>query len=128
MSDAPLEDTTPSRAASTGALLATRRSAMTIAEEAPDHQRPQLLFFYDPTDGRARRIEGFLAQVLQRRRNHDTVAVRRIDVRAHANLVERFGVQSTPALVVVHDKRVGGRLERPSGCQAIRNLLQPWLR
>lgn len=90
--------------------------------------RPQLLFFHDPTDGRARRTEAFLAQVLQRRRNHETVAVRRIDVRAHADLVERFGVRTTPALVVVHDKRVRGRLEQPPGCKAIENLLQPWLR
>jgi class 3 adenylate cyclase len=94
----------------------------------PVQVRPQLLFFYDPTDGRARRIEGFLAQVLQRRRNHDTVAVRRIDVRAHADLVERFSVNATPALIVVHDKRVQGRLERPPGCKAIATLLQPWLR
>lgn len=90
--------------------------------------RPQLLFFYDPTDGRARRAEGFLAQVLQRRRNHETVALRRIDARAHADLVERFGVRDTPAFVVVHEKRVRGRLERPPGCKAIESLLGPWLR
>ena len=90
--------------------------------------RPQLLLFYDPTDGRARRMEGFLAQVLQRRRNHDAVAIRRIDVRGRPDLVERFGVRASPALLVVHDKRVQGRLELPRGCEAIATLLQPWLR
>ena len=98
------------------------------AEQASVQARPQLLFFYDPTDGRARRVEGFIAQVLQRRRNHDTVAVRRIDARAHADLVERFGVRDTPALVVVHEQRVQGRLERPRGCEPIANLLGAWLR
>lgn len=101
---------------------------MSVAEHSSPQSRPQLLFFHDPTDGRARRIEGFLAQVLQRRRNHDTARVRRIDVRAHADLVERFAVRTTPALVVVHDKRVQGRLEMPRGCKAIADLLQPWLR
>ena len=98
---------------------------MSVVEQP--QTRPQLLFFYDPTDGRARRIEGFIAQVLQRRRNHDTLALRRIDVRAHADLTDRFGIQATPALVVVHDKRVKGRLELPRGCKAIATLLQPWL-
>jgi len=101
---------------------------MSAVLHPPPEERPQLLFFYVPTDGRARQIEGFLAQVLQRRRNHDTVAVRRIDVSEHADLLERFRVRATPALAVVHDKRVQGRLERPSGCRAIAALLQPWLR
>ena len=101
---------------------------MSAVEQTSMQTRPQLLFFYDPTDGRARRIEGFIAQVLQRRRNHDAVAIRRIDVRSHTDLVERFGIQASPALVVVHDRRVKGRLERPQGCKAIATLLQPWLR
>ena len=101
---------------------------MSAIQGTSTQTQPQLLFFYDPTDGRARRIEGFLAQVLQRRRNHDAVTVRRIDARAHADLVERLGVRVTPALVVVHEKRVQGRLELPRGCKAIATLLQPWLR
>ena len=101
---------------------------MSVVEHTSPQVRPQLLFFHDPTDGRARRVEGFLAQVLQRRRNHDAVIVRRIDVREHADLVERFAVRTTPALVVVHEKRVRGRLELPRGCKAIADLLQPWLR
>lgn len=90
--------------------------------------KPQLLVFFDPTDGRARRVDSFLAQVLQRRRNHTSVALRRIDVREHGGLAERFRVRTTPALVVVHEKRVQGRLERPTTCKAIEDLLRPWLR
>ena len=103
-------------------------AATRVVEQASPQVRPQLLFFHDPTDGRARRTEGFLAQVLQHRRNHDVVTVRRIDVRAYPDVVERFAVQATPALVVVHDKRVQGRVELPRGCKEIATLLQPWLR
>jgi hypothetical protein len=42
------------------------RHAATVEEAASD--RPQLLFFYSPISGSSRRTEGFLAQVLQRRR------------------------------------------------------------
>src|SRR4051794_40999668 len=49
--------------------------------------RPQLLFFYSDTSGSSRRVEGFLAQVLQRRRNHQSFELRRIDADRHAELV-----------------------------------------
>jgi hypothetical protein len=101
---------------------------MTASLQPSPRAKPQLLFFYEATDGRARRVEAYLAQVLQSRRNHDTVTVRRIDVRRHAALAERFSVAATPALVVVDAKRVQGRLEQPRGCAAIATLLQPWLR
>ena len=37
--------------------------------------RPMLLFFFEQTSGPCRRAEGYLAQVLQRRSNHDTFAI-----------------------------------------------------
>jgi thioredoxin-like negative regulator of GroEL len=89
--------------------------------------KPRLLFFYTPTDGQARRAEGFLAQVLQRRKNHDTFVVHRLDVGEQAELAERLKVDVTPALVVVDGKRVQARLERPKGCADIQALLGPWL-
>jgi hypothetical protein len=39
---------------------------------ATGRSNPGLLFFHSPTEGSSRRVEGFLAQVLQRRRNHET--------------------------------------------------------
>jgi len=39
-----------------------------------------LVFFYSPLSGRCRRVEGFIAQVLQRRRNHDTFELVRVSV------------------------------------------------
>ena len=34
--------------------------------------KPGLVFFHSQRSGRSRRVEGYLAQVLQRRRNHAT--------------------------------------------------------
>ena len=90
-------------------------------------ERPHLLFFYSPTSGNSRRTEGFLAQVLQRRRNHQAFQLLRIDADRHPQLVERFKVAAVPALVVVENKRVRARLDRPRGCAEISHTLAPWL-
>lgn len=90
--------------------------------------RPLLLFFCDASSGPSRRVEGFVAQVLQRRRNHDTFRLYRIDCRERPDLARRCGVEQAPALVVVDQSRVQVRLERPRGCVEIRTALAPWLR
>jgi thioredoxin-like negative regulator of GroEL len=89
--------------------------------------RPQLVFFHTASSGRCRRVEGFLAQVLQRRANHETFHVYRVDVEKDGALVERFQVETVPTLVVVDRKRVQGRLESPRGCRDIEKLLSPGL-
>jgi thioredoxin-like negative regulator of GroEL len=90
--------------------------------------KPMLLFFYSAIDGSSRRAEGFLAQVLQRRRNHDTFQVTRIDAGKRPDLIERFRVELLPSLLVVDDRRVQARLTRPRGCDQIKEILTPWLR
>ena len=90
-------------------------------------QQPGLVFFFSPVSGACRRAEGFLAQVLQRRRNHGTFKLYRVDERERPDLVERFGVATTPTLVVVESKTVRARLERPRGCREIEHFLAPWL-
>lgn len=89
--------------------------------------RPQLLFFYDDRSGQSRRVEGFLAQVLQRRRNHGSFRIQRLEYERYAELARRCGVSELPALVVVEQKRVRVRVERPRGCVEIREALAPWL-
>jgi len=89
--------------------------------------RPLLLFFYSSTSGRSRRAEGFLAQVLQRRRNHESFRLRQVDVDAHPDLVERFRVDEVPTLIVVADKRVQARLSVPRGSADISKALARWL-
>jgi thioredoxin-like negative regulator of GroEL len=89
--------------------------------------RPGLVFFYSERSGSCRRVEGFLAQVLQRRRNHGTFRLYRVAEEDRPDLVERFAVDTTPTLVVVEDKQVRARLARPRGCRDIERFLAPWL-
>jgi thioredoxin-like negative regulator of GroEL len=100
---------------------------MTAPSSTDTASRPQLLFFYSSTSGSSRRTEGFLAQVLQRRRNHDAFRLHRIDAAEHAQLVERFKIDALPTLVVVDNKRVRARLSNPRGCAQISQTLAPWL-
>ena len=89
--------------------------------------RPRLIFFTSSLSGQCRRVEGFLAQVLQRRRNHGTFRILFVDQGECPDLVERFGVQGVPTLVVVEEHRVRARLDEPRGCRDIEQLLSPWL-
>jgi thioredoxin-like negative regulator of GroEL len=103
--------------------VAARRPAA-----APAAAKPLLLFFYSATSGRCRRAEGFLAQVLQRRRNHDTFTLRRVRGDERADLLERFGIDRLPTLLVVDGKIVRGKLAEPRGCEEIQTFLAPWLK
>jgi thioredoxin-like negative regulator of GroEL len=87
-----------------------------------------LVFFGSATCGRSRRIEPFLAQILQRRRNHETFKLVRVDADRHPGHVERFDVTRVPALLVVAGGRVRARLDDPRTCAEISAFLAPWLR
>jgi thioredoxin-like negative regulator of GroEL len=89
--------------------------------------KPGLVFFHSTVSGRCRRVEGFLAQVLQRRRNHETFRFYSVAHEERPDLVERFGVKAMPTLVVVEDKAVRAKLETPRGCREIETFLAPWL-
>ena len=90
--------------------------------------KPSLVFFQSASSGRCRRVEGFLAQVLQRRSNHDTFTIVRVDADAQRDLVERFKIENIPTLVVVAEKRAKAWLSNPQGCRDIERFLAPWLR
>jgi thioredoxin-like negative regulator of GroEL len=100
---------------------------MASAAPTATGSQPGLVFFHSSVSGHCRRVEGFLAQVLQRRRNHDTFKLYRVDEQERPDLVKRFGVDVMPTLVVVEGKAVRGRLERPRGCREIERFLAPWL-
>ena len=99
-----------------------------LRAEQPATERPRLVFFYSSNSGRSRRVEGYLSQVLQRRRNHESFQLYNVDVAEHPELAERFKIQTVPAIVVVEGKRVEARLDDPRGCRDIEQLLAPWLR
>ena len=99
---------------------------MSVAE-ATLAEIPRLVFFHSALSGNCRRVEGFLAQVLQRRRNHETFNVVRVAEEERPDLLERFRIETVPTLVVVEHKAIKGRLERPRGCREIEGFLAPWL-
>jgi len=90
--------------------------------------KPKLVFFTSSRSGQSRRVEGYLAQVLQRRHNHGTFRLHVVEEHEHPELVLRFKVSELPTLVVVEGRAVKARLERPRGCREIEQLLSPWLR
>ncbi len=90
--------------------------------------KPRLLFFTSSLSGECRRVEGFLAQVLQRRRNHGTFRLLVVEEDDRPDLVSRFSISQVPTLVVLAGKKERVRLERPRGCREIEALLRPWLR
>jgi DNA-binding HxlR family transcriptional regulator len=106
----------------------TALELVTTPPEAPVAERPTLVVFFSATSGSSRRAEGFLANVLQRRRNHETFRLVRVDADERPDLVEHFQVAEIPALFVVTERRVRGRLSKPRDCAEIRELLSPWLR
>jgi thioredoxin-like negative regulator of GroEL len=97
------------------------------AAKAPGRSKPGLVYFYSNTSGKCRRTEGYIAQVLQRRRNHDTFKYYSVAREQRPDIVERFRIVTLPTLVVVEDKLVSAKLEGPSGCKEIERFLAPWL-
>ena len=89
--------------------------------------KPGLVFFHSQRSGRSRRVEAYLAQVLQRRRNHETFKVYSVAQEERPDLLERFGIDLTPTLVVVEAKAVRARLETPRSSREISTFLAPWL-
>ncbi len=98
-----------------------------VALEPSSGVKPGLVFFHSAVSGRCRRVEGYLAQVLQRRRNHETFKYYAVACEQRPDLLERFEILQMPTLVVVEDKVVRARLEVPRGCREIETFLAPWL-
>jgi thioredoxin-like negative regulator of GroEL len=90
-------------------------------------EKPRLAFFYSDLSGRCRRTEGFLAQVLQRRGNHDTFRMYRVPVEERPDLHDHHKIARLPTLAVIEDRKVVGRLEQPRACREIEGFLSPWL-
>ena len=101
--------------------MATREETTTAVA------KPGLIFFHSAVSGRCRRMEGFLAQVLQRRRNHDTFTYYAVARERRPDLVEKFGIVSIPTLVVLENRSITARLEGMSSCAEIETFLAPWL-
>ena len=89
--------------------------------------RPTLVYFASRRSGPSRRVQAFLDQVLQSRRNHETFRRRDVDVDEHPELARRFRVKELPTIIVVHEGHVATRLEGRVGIPQIRTALADWL-
>jgi thioredoxin-like negative regulator of GroEL len=85
--------------------------------------KPSLIFVGQARSGPSRRMESLVAwiKVTQKKR------LRVVDVDADANpgLVQELGVSKVPALVLVKDRRVMGRLEGRVTGREIEDLIRP---
>ena len=97
------------------------------AAPALERTQPRLVFFHSALSGHCRRVEGFLAQVLQRRHNHGTFELVRVAEEERPDLLKHFKIQTLPTLVVVEGQAVAARLEMPRGCRDIEGFRAPWL-
>lgn len=89
--------------------------------------RPRLVFFYSPLSGRCRRVEGFIAQVLQRRQNHETFELVRVSIDKRPDLAEKFRVEEVPTICVVVGRKLRRTIVAPRGCRELERELEPWL-
>jgi thioredoxin-like negative regulator of GroEL len=101
---------------------------MSATAASTNAERPILAFFYSEVSGRCRRTESFLAQVLQRRGNHDTFRIYRVPVETRPDLHQHLGVDRVPTLAVIENKRISRQLVNPRGCSEIQRFLSPWMR
>jgi thioredoxin-like negative regulator of GroEL len=93
----------------------------------PARSKPRLLFFRSATSGHCRLVEGYLAHVLTAGRNHTTFEVTHIDVNRNPAFADQLGVTEVPAILLVEEGRLIGRLDNLRGTRQIRDFLQPWL-
>jgi thioredoxin-like negative regulator of GroEL len=98
-----------------------------MSGDPPTDGRPILIFFGSSTSGPSRRMEAFVDQVLQARRNHETFLRRKVDIDHRPDLAERFDVRRAPTIVVVEGHRVARRIEGRVGVDALRAELADWL-
>lgn len=101
------------------------RTTRTAQEGTLTDDRPLLVFFWSERSGPARRMESLLAHL--ERKERDRLRVRRVDVDANPELVERFSVEVVPTLVLVRDRRVVSRLDGRTSAPRIEAMLEQHL-
>jgi len=86
---------------------------------------PALLFFAQARSGASRRMAPLVAwvKVTQKRKLH----VIDVDVDSNPELVGALGVSELPALVLIKDRRVVGKLEGRATGRQIDELIRPHL-
>lgn len=91
-----------------------------------DATKAILLFFYSPTSGLSRRMDGLVSWLYVRERKR--LRLRPVNVDVCRELAEQFEVTTVPTLALVKHRRVVARLEGKVTGQAIDDAMLPHLR
>lgn len=89
--------------------------------------RPLLLLFASRTNGVARRVEGFVEHILQRRHNHDSFQFAVVNQEDRPDLFKRFHISSVPTVLVIDDKKVVRRVRGRITPHVLEDALHDWL-
>jgi thioredoxin-like negative regulator of GroEL len=94
-----------------------------VVIRAETRRKPSLIFVGQARSGPSRRMESLVAwvKVTQKKR----LKVVDVDADANPRLVQELGVSKVPALVLVKDQRVLGRLEGRVTGRQIEDLIRP---
>ena len=90
-----------------------------------DTATPLLLFFYSPTSGPSRRLDGLVSCLYVRERAR--LRLQKVDVSERGDVAERLRITTVPTLVLVKGSRVVAQLEGKVTGQQIRDTVLPHL-
>ena len=96
------------------------------ARRARSPAKALLLFFYSPTSGPSRRMDGLVSWLYVRERQR--LRLRPVNVDVCPEVAERYDVADVPTLVLIKDRGVVARLEGRVTGQQIDDALLPHLR
>jgi thioredoxin-like negative regulator of GroEL len=98
------------------------------APKSPAAQRSKalLLFFYSPTSGPSRRMDGLVSWLYVRERKRLRLRLVNVDVCGEA--VERYGITQVPTLILIRGRQIVARLEGKVTGQQIDEAMLPHLR
>lgn len=102
-------------------------TALTPTLQPKQDTKPLLLLFSEYKNGLARRMDGFVSHVLQKRHNHTAFRYRVIDQDDRPDLFERFQITTTPTVLVIDEGKVKERIEGLQRPKTIEGALNPWL-
>jgi thioredoxin-like negative regulator of GroEL len=87
---------------------------------------PLLLFFYSPTSGPSRRMDGLVSCLYVRERAR--LRLRKVDVDARRDVAERCRIKTVPTLLLVKGKEIVAQLEGRVTGKELRDTMLPHLR
>lgn len=107
-----------------GAISAT--SGLGDGGRSGSGRKALLVFFYSPTSGPSRRMDGLVSWLYVRERKR--LRLRLVNVEASAETARRYRVSEVPTLLLIKGREVVARLEGKATGQQIDDAVLPHLR